>query len=89
MQIMLVKQLVWPLDESQGPSQPHGQGPWLMCEVTFIHVGDNTDVKLIFFSLLLVALKSSMAIVNIHHYDSTILARDTCVWPPSITLQTL
>lgn len=22
-----------PLDENQGPSQVHGQSPWLMCEV--------------------------------------------------------
>lgn len=57
-----------------------------MCEVTFIHVGYNTDVKLIFFSFFLVVLKSSMAIVNIHHYDFTVFVRDTCVWPRSITL---
>ena len=25
--------MVRPLDESQGPSQLHGHGPWLMCEV--------------------------------------------------------
>jgi hypothetical protein len=30
-EIMLV---VWPLDENQGPSQSHGQGFWLVCEVT-------------------------------------------------------
>ena len=28
-----LKQLVWPSDESEEPSQPHGHGPWLMCEV--------------------------------------------------------
>ena len=27
-----VKQLVQPLDESQGPSQLLGRGPWLVCE---------------------------------------------------------
>jgi hypothetical protein len=30
---MLVKHLVWLLDESQGPSQLHIHCPWLMCEV--------------------------------------------------------
>ena len=28
-----MKQLVWPLDESQGPSQLHSHGPWLGCEM--------------------------------------------------------
>jgi hypothetical protein len=30
---MSSKELVWPLDESQGPSQLHGHGHWLVCEV--------------------------------------------------------
>ena len=25
--------VAWPLDENQGPSQSHGQGFWLVCEV--------------------------------------------------------
>lgn len=28
-----LRQLVRHLDESQGPSQLHGHGPWLVCEV--------------------------------------------------------
>ena len=26
-------QMMWPLGESQGPSQLHGHGHWLVCEV--------------------------------------------------------
>jgi hypothetical protein len=35
-----LRQLVWPLDESRRPSQYHGPGPWLMCEVAlqYIHL---------------------------------------------------
>ena len=25
--------MVWPLDDSQGPSPFHGHGPWVVCEV--------------------------------------------------------
>ena len=28
-----LRQLVWPLDESQGLSQLHGHGPWLVYEM--------------------------------------------------------
>ena len=28
-----LKLFVQPLNESQGPSQLHGRGPWLMCDV--------------------------------------------------------
>ena len=27
-----LRQLIWPLEESQGPSQLHGHGPWLVCK---------------------------------------------------------
>ena len=30
--------LVHPLDEIQGPSQLHGYGPWLVCEVALTSV---------------------------------------------------
>ena len=26
--------VIWPLDENKGPSQLHGHGPWLVCQVT-------------------------------------------------------
>ena len=35
---MSITQLVQPLDESQGPSQSHGHGLWLVCEMTIIHL---------------------------------------------------
>ena len=31
------EQMVGPLDESRGPSQLHGHGPWLVCEVRGPH----------------------------------------------------
>ena len=31
--IVVVKQLVWLVDERQGPSQLHGHCPWLVCDV--------------------------------------------------------
>ena len=32
---MSIKQLLLSLDESQGSSQLHDYGPWLVCEVTY------------------------------------------------------
>jgi hypothetical protein len=31
--VKVFKQVVKPLDESQGLSQLHGHGPWVVCEV--------------------------------------------------------
>ena len=39
-----LRQLVWPLDESEGPSQLHGHGPWLVCEVA-LSIINTTSTK--------------------------------------------
>jgi hypothetical protein len=52
--VMGLRQLVRPLDESQGPSQLHDHGPWLMCEVAVMYVG---VIRLIFHVLRLLPTK--------------------------------